>query len=146
MSASIGSGRSVQLRFRLTLADGTLVEETGSEPLALVIGDGQLAEGLERCLLGLRAGERRRFELAPLAEFGSSGEANLQRLPRDEFRGTPAPGAVIGFTTPSGEELPGTVVEVTDAQVVVDFAHPLAGHALVFEVEILEVGPPAPAS
>jgi FKBP-type peptidyl-prolyl cis-trans isomerase SlpA len=143
MSAVIAAGSRVRLRFRLTLADGTPVEQTGEEPLACTIGDGQFAPGLERCLLGLQSGQRGRFELAPLEDFGPAGEAILQRLPRAEFAESPEPGAVIAFATPSGEEQAGTIVEVLDEEVVVDFAHPLAGHALVFEVEIVAVEPPA---
>jgi len=46
---------------------------------------------------------------------------------------------IVSFTTPAGDELPGTVVEVDDEQVLVDFNHPLCGHAMDFEVEILAV-------
>jgi FKBP-type peptidyl-prolyl cis-trans isomerase SlpA len=53
------------------------------------------------------------------------------------------PGIVVAFDLPSGDEVPGTVVEVSEHEVQVDFSHPLAGHDLVFEVEILEVAAPA---
>jgi len=142
MSAPVTRGARVRMRFSLALADGTPVEATGVDPFDIVIGDGQLVDGLERCLLGLHAGERGHFELEPLDEFGPPGDPLLQRLPRSEFASPPQPGAVIGFEGPAGDEVPGTIVEVTDEEVVVDFAHPLAGHPLVFDVEIIEVGPP----
>lgn len=142
MSPAVTRGARVRLRFRLALADGTPVEDTGGEPFEFTVGDGQLAEGLERCLLDLRAGERGHFELEPLEEFGEPGESLLERMPRSEFTVPVEPGVVIGFTGPAGEELPGTVVEVTDEEVIVDFAHPLSGHALVFDFEILGVAPP----
>ena len=50
-------------------------------------------------------------------------------------------GLIIGFTTPSGEEVPGAIQEIKDEEVVVDFNHPLAGHEVIFDVEILEVKP-----
>ncbi len=63
---------------------------------------------------------------------------------RDEFPPEMGlePGMVVGFTLPSGEEVAGTVLEVMEHEVTVDFSHPLAGRDLVWEVEILEVKPP----
>jgi FKBP-type peptidyl-prolyl cis-trans isomerase SlpA len=48
-------------------------------------------------------------------------------------------GMIVSFAMPDGEEYPGMVKEVGGAQVTVDFNHPLAGHEVLFEVEILEV-------
>ena len=48
-------------------------------------------------------------------------------------------GMVVSFALPDGEEYPGMITEVGDIQVTVDFNHPLAGHEILFEVEILEV-------
>jgi FKBP-type peptidyl-prolyl cis-trans isomerase 2 len=46
---------------------------------------------------------------------------------------------VVAFTAPSGLEVAGTVLEVGEAEVRVDFSHPLADRACVFEVEVLTV-------
>jgi FKBP-type peptidyl-prolyl cis-trans isomerase SlpA len=54
---------------------------------------------------------------------------------------TPEPGQVIGFTTPFGDEVPGLVQVVDKDGVKVDFSHPLAGHDLLFDVEIVSVSP-----
>jgi FKBP-type peptidyl-prolyl cis-trans isomerase SlpA len=47
----------------------------------------------------------------------------------------------MAFDTPAGDELSGTILQVDDDTVEVDFNHPLAGRVVVFEVEILEVVP-----
>ena len=46
---------------------------------------------------------------------------------------------IVEFATPGGEEIPGAILEVREDSVQVDFNHPLAGHEISFEVEILEV-------
>ncbi len=138
----ITDGCRVTLHFSLHLRDGTLVDQShDGEPLTVVIGKGELIAGLERCLLGLRVGERGHFELAASDDYGSRADENIHLIPRNDF---PAefkvePGMVVGFTLPSGEEVPGMVRTVSDAGVVIDFSHPLAGHDLVFDVEILSV-------
>ncbi len=138
----IAAGSRVTLHFSLHLRDGTLVDESrGGAPLVVTIGQGELVAGLEQCLLGLRAGDRRNFEIAAGDAYGPSLNNNIQSLPRDAFPPDMdiKPGMVVGFELPSGEEVPGTVVSMGDADVVIDFSHPLAGHDLVFDVEILSV-------
>ena len=144
MATVIGPNSRVRLHFRLRLADGTEVDASvGEEPLSVTLGQGALIEGLERRLVGLCVGERRRLEIPALEAYGPIEAGTLSTLPRSEFppEAEPAPGAVIAFATPQGEEVPGTVVTVRPTEVVVDFSHPLAGHDLVFEVEILAVDP-----
>jgi len=136
-------GHRVMLQFRLCLRDGTVVDQShGGEPLTITMGQGDLISGLEQCLLGLRVGERGHFELTASDAYGSRLESNIRGVPRDGFPPDMVvePGMVVGFMLPSGEEVPGTVMTVGDADVMVDFSHPLAGHDLVFDVEIMSVG------
>lgn len=138
---AIGPGDKVSFDFTLTLADGTQVDANGERPLSVVIGQGELLECLERRLIGLDAGARERFEIPSTETLAESGGDTLQTVARSDFPADLAlePGVVIGFELPSGEEVPGTVVEVGDQDVVIDFAHPLAGHDLVFEVHVRSV-------
>jgi len=138
----IGPRREVLMHYTVTLDDGTVADTSREdEPLRFVVGDGSLVDTLERRLYGLRAGDQRVFELQPHEAFGYSDLDNIHRLPRADF---PAdlplePGTIIGFDTPSGEEVPGTIQGLEDDVVVVDFNHPLAGYEITFDVEILEV-------
>lgn len=142
MADAIGPKSRVRLHFRLRLADGTEVDASfGADPLSVTLGQGELIEGLERRLLGLRAGDRQCLEVPALEAYGAIEEGTLSTLPRGDFPPEVelAPGAVIAFATPQGDEVPGTVVAVGETEVLVDFSHPLAGHDLIFEVEILSV-------
>jgi len=135
---------TVTLHLSLALEDGTVAESTfEDEPLTFTMGDGTLVEGLELGLYGLKAGDTQRLVLEPEQAFGLHDPAKLHQLSRSEFSRELElePGVIIGFDTPSGEELPGTVVSLTDALVEVDFNHPLAGRVVVFEVEIIAVVP-----
>jgi len=137
-------GSRVTLHYTLRLADGHVVETTREgAPATHTIGAGNWLAALEDRLIGLAAGEVRRFEIAA-AEMGMPEAPEPQVMPRDEFPPEMAleAGMVIGFTLPSGEEVAGTVLEATEHEVTVDFSHPLANRALVWEVEILEVRPP----
>lgn len=135
-------GDRVTLHYTLSLANGKVVDTTRDKaPADLLLGASDLLPAFERCLLGLRAGDVRRFEIPCADAFGPSETDGVQAIPRDEFPKhlDPKPDLVVAFELPSGEEIPGTVVEVTDREVYVNFSHPLAGYDLVFETEILRV-------
>lgn len=141
----IGPGSKVMLHFTIALEDGMVAESTfDDEPVEFVIGRGELQEGLERALYGLKTGDNQTFTILPEQGFGLRDARAEQLLARDEF---PAqipiePGVIIEFTTPRGDEVPGTIKAITHDQVNVDFNHPLAGHKIKFTVKILAVSNP----
>ncbi len=147
MSDAIGDASEVVMHFSLLLADGTVVDSSrGGDPMGFVLGVGTLETGLEVLLHGLCAGDRAQFNLAPGQAFGQPDPAGVHQMARAEF---PADlnleeGAVVEFTTPGGDSVPGTVVGFDGSEVTVDFNHPLAGRELRFEVEILSVNTPGP--
>jgi FKBP-type peptidyl-prolyl cis-trans isomerase SlpA len=140
----IGAGSTVTLHLALVLEDGRVAESTfDAEPHTFTLGDGSLLPGLELALYGLRPGDAQRLVLHPEQAFGVRDPAKLHHLPRAVFADDISlePGIIIGFTDTGGEEIPGTVLSVNDAAVDVDFNHPLAGHAITFDVEIIDVVP-----
>ena len=144
MKYPISPESTVTLHLSLMLEDGTVAESTfEDEPLTFTMGDGTLEEGLELGLYGLKAGDTQRLVLQPGQAFGLHDPDKLHQLSRSEFSEELAlePGVIIGFDTPAGEELSGTVVALTDEAVDVDFNHPLAGRVVAFEVEIITVVP-----
>ena len=144
MKYPISPESTVTLHLSLTLEDGTVAESTfDDEPLMFTMGDGTLVEGLELGLYGLKAGDRQRLVLQPEQAFGLHDPDKRHQLARADFSAELAleAGVIIGFDTPSGEELSGTIISLTDETVAVDFNHPLAGRVVVFEVEIIAVLP-----
>jgi FKBP-type peptidyl-prolyl cis-trans isomerase SlpA len=135
------------LHYRLSLAEsgGDVVSTFGGPPATLQLGAGQMAEPLERCLLGLAEGSRARFELAPDEAFGARTQEFVRRIARAEFdamcdEGSEfAPGALLQFPGPGGATLAGVLREIDAEAALVDFNHPLAGQRVCLEVEILGV-------
>lgn len=140
----ISEGTRVVLHFALLLEDGEAVDSTfEKEPATLTLGDGNLPDGFESCLLGLQAGDKKSFTVLPEKAFGQHNPSNVQQLARTSFANIDEleEGMIIGFTDKAGGELPGVIVEINDRQVEVDFNHPLAGRTLTFKVEIVDVSP-----
>lgn len=146
MPETVQPGSRIRVHYTLSLPDGSVVDSTREgDPASWVVGSGECVELLESRLIGLCAGDRRRFEIT--ANESSVGQAydpaSRQILPRADFPpdAQPVAGQIIGFTTPDGGEVPGWIVEANELEVIVDFSHPLIGRDLVFDVEILMVEP-----
>ena len=141
--AEIGPGSEVVMHFSIELEDGTLVDSTreDNQPIEFVMGDGTFLEGLELALYGLKQGEKQSLKIGPENTYGFPDDENIHTMERSVFPEEMklAPGVIVGFDTPSGEELPGTILKVEDEKVKVDFNHPLAGHEIDFEVEIIAI-------
>ena len=141
---TIGAGSQVTMFFTLSLEDGTVADATEKdEPFTFTMGDGALIEGLELMLYGLKVGDKQCLSIEPQDAFGFSDIENIHTLPRETFAADlpTEPGTVIEFETPSGEKIPGTIEVVKENEIIVDFNHPLAGHTIVFAVEILDIQP-----
>ncbi|EAQ95832.1 FKBP-type peptidyl-prolyl cis-trans isomerase [Congregibacter litoralis] len=139
MDGNVGEGTRVFLNFSLALEDGAEVDSNfGGEAVSFAIGDGSLLPGFERRIIGMQSGERKLFQVPPEEAFGQPNENNVQRVPRDGFDEDLELelGLVCSFADASGGELPGMIVGFDDTEVTVDFNHPLAGHTILFDVQI----------
>ncbi|WP_455380489.1 FKBP-type peptidyl-prolyl cis-trans isomerase [Acidihalobacter prosperus] len=142
MSRAIGPQSRVRLHYSITLEDGRVADATDAEtPLEIELGTGVLHPNLEELLLGRRAGDKDVVTLSPEKGFGEWDEDLVQTLPRHDFPNdmSVSPGHIIGFETPGGDEVPGTILEVEENAIILDFNHPLSGHTLTIGLEILEV-------
>lgn len=139
MDGNVDEGTRVFLNFSLALEDGAEVDSNfGGEAVSFAIGDGSLLPGFERRIIGMQSGERKLFQVPPEEAFGQPNENNVQRVPRDGFDESLELelGLVCSFADASGGELPGMIVGFDDSEVTVDFNHPLAGHTILFDVQI----------
>ena len=135
----------VTMHHRLGLTDGSILEDTfDQEPMTFHLGSGELAEGLELALLDLQEGDEQTLDIGPDLAFGFPDEIAVHTLDRNEFdpQYQLEEGLIIEFSTPSGETLPGTILEFDDATVKVDFNHPLAGQTVRYSVKIIDVQNP----
>lgn len=127
------------LHYRVTSSDGVeFISTFGSRPATLQMGNGELAEPLEQCLLGVTVGEHRVFELPPNQAFGVHNEQLVQRLPVTDFPADASTElfAPVEFRNAAGLQFSGIIRERNADDLLVDFNHPLAGKSLRFEVEI----------
>jgi FKBP-type peptidyl-prolyl cis-trans isomerase SlpA len=140
----IGEGTRVTLHFALRLADGEVIDSNFErEPATFTVGDGNLLQGFEQSIFGLKEGDRKTLVITPEQGFGQRNPNNIQEIPRSQFGADIQleEGLMLSFADAQKTELPGVVKRFNDDVVVVDFNHPLAGREIFFDVAILKIEP-----
>lgn len=141
---SIGPGTKVTLHFALRLPSGEVIDSNFErDPATFTVGDGNLLQGFEKAIFGLREGDRETVLIKPEESFGQRNPNNIQEIPRAQFSADIelSEGLMLSFADAQKTELPGVVQRFDDDVVVVDFNHPLAGREILFEVAILQIEP-----
>lgn len=129
------------IHYKLSHANGALVDEAWDEPLVFEVGDGQLDPCLEKCVLDAKLGELQTFLLGASEAFGERYDEAFQFMSRDDF---PSDfnfelDAAVEFQTPAGDAYVGCIDQIEAQQVRVNFNHPLAGADVSFQVKILDI-------
>lgn len=111
----------------------------GGEPLAVLIGHGNIIPGLEKAMEGHEAGDRFEAEVPAAEAYGERREGLGQRVPKKHFQGAKLePGMQVVLNTNFGPRAV-TIEKVGMTTVDIDLNHPMAGKDLVFDIEIVEV-------
>ncbi len=138
----VEQGRTVVFHYTGTLADGSVFDSSRERrPMEVQIGAGQTPPGFESGIMGMRVGESRTFTIGPEDAYGAYYEDLCRRVEKERLAGPE--GIKVGMeyeiaVTPN-RSVVGTVVEVGEEDVLIDLNHPLAGKALTYEVECLEI-------
>jgi FKBP-type peptidyl-prolyl cis-trans isomerase SlyD len=135
----------VTLHYRLTLDDGSLVEEsTADDPLTYLHGHDSVIPGLEEELGGMAIGERKMVVVEPDDAYGEYDpdeviEVDKTDLPPDI---QPAIGMMVAVPDEEGNHDIAQVTEIETDYIKLDFNHPLAGKRLHFDVTVAELRDP----
>jgi FKBP-type peptidyl-prolyl cis-trans isomerase SlyD len=149
----ISDDKIVSLTYDLTVGeegDKELMERaTPERPLTFLFGMGMMLEAFERNVEGLQVGDKFSFTLAPEEAYGEFIEENVVDLPKQIFEVDGkfdaeriAEGETLQMMDQQGNRMMGSVMEVKEEVVVMDFNHPLAGEILHFDGEVIDVHEP----
>jgi FKBP-type peptidyl-prolyl cis-trans isomerase SlyD len=142
---NIAKNNVVELSFKLFLDDfdGELIQEfTKDEPFKFIFGTGSLLESFEDNIKGMSPGDKFKFKLTAEEAYGEVDEEAIIDLPHSFFNIDEDYiyiGSVLPFKDEEGNEIEGTIIDINDDAVTVDFNHPLAGEDLYIEGEVLSV-------
>ena len=139
---TIQNDKVVTMHYHLTDSDGQVLDSShGSDPLTYLHGAGHIIQGLEQALTGLDVGATKTVEVAPADAYGEHDANAIQTVPRQELAGIAnlEVGMQLQAQHPDGRTVTLFVKEIREQEVILDSNHPLAGMALTFDVEIMEI-------
>lgn len=135
--------RSLLCHMNIVLSDGSTADSTkaSGKPARLNVGDGTLSPAFEAQLATLVEGDKHSFTLEAIDAFGESNPDAIHYLDRSRFPADMSleAGVIVSFAGPGGSEIPGIVRDVAGDSITVDLNHPLAGHKITFELDVVKV-------
>ncbi len=139
------SGDTVKIHYTGALDDGTEFDSSaGREPLEFAIGSGQVIPGFDSAVDGMTVGDGKTVTIPAGEAYGERHEQLVQEVPKtalpDEMK--PEIGMQLQSQGPDGQVMNLQVTAVEDDSITVDANHPLAGQALTFTIELIEIAKP----
>ncbi len=132
---------------RVKSNEGEVIESVDAEkPLNFIYGTGRMLPKFEENLAGLTVGDNFQFMIPCSEAYGPFTPEAIVDLPISIFvvngelqKEMLIVNSVIPMQDNNGNHLNGTVLEVTDENVKMDFNHPLADEDLYFSGQVTEV-------
>lgn len=136
------SGDTVKIHYTGTLDDGTQFDSsTGRDPLQFTLGSGQVIPGFDKAVEGMAVGDSKSVNIPAEDAYGPRREQMVQKVPRSALPDNldPEEGMALQAKGQDGQVINLTVTAVGDSSITVDANHPLAGKALNFQIELVDI-------
>ena len=136
------SGDTVRIHYTGKLDDGTEFDSSaGRDPLEFALGSGQVIPGFDAAVDGMTIGESKSVRIEAVNAYGEHHTELVQDVPRTALPEEldPQVGMQLQGESPDGQMLRLTITSVAEATITVDGNHPLAGQALTFDIELVEI-------
>jgi FKBP-type peptidyl-prolyl cis-trans isomerase 2 len=142
----VPAGRHVKIHYIGTLEDGTEFDNSykRGEPLEFVMGSRKVLGGIEDLVNTLGVGTKGHVHILAGSAFGAYNEDLIDRIPKASVSNADKlpVGNYVMLKGEGGRPVRAKIVSVGDDEIVLDYNHPLAGHDIDFEVELVDVEEP----
>ncbi|MFD0797612.1 peptidylprolyl isomerase [Maribacter chungangensis] len=138
----VKEGDVVLVHYTGKLSDGQVFDSSlQREPLEVKLGEGNLIPGFEKGLLDMAPAEKKIIVIDKKEAYGEKQEELFQTVPKEHLPQeiTPEVDMALVAANEDGSERQLRIAEVNENDIVVDANHPLAGHDLTFELELVAI-------
>lgn len=122
--------------------EGEIIDQSEkNDPLGYLHGHNNLVPGLEKTLAGKAKGDSFKVRVAAEEGYGAYDDSLVRSVEKKHFEteGELEIGMRFQLDTPDGETLVFQLTELNGDHVTIDGNHPLAGVALNFEIQIVDI-------
>jgi peptidylprolyl isomerase len=139
--AKAKSGDTVRVHYTGTLNDGQQFDTSrGGEPLTFTLGEGNVIAGFDQAVSGMEVGDEKRVTIPAEEAYGPHREELTLRVPREELPTDLQLYEGAQLRMEQGDQVMVVTVRSLDAEsVTLDANHALAGEALTFDLQLVEI-------
>lgn len=133
---------TVKVHYTGKLSNGQVFDSSlEREPLEITLGQGMLISGFEKGMMNMKVNEKKTINIPVSEAYGDVQEALFHKVLKEQLPQeiTPEVGMALGSKNPDGTEVQFRIAEVNDDHIIIDANHPLAGHDLIFDLELIEI-------
>ena len=132
----------VKVHYTGKLVNGQVFDSSlEREPLQVELGKGQLIPGFEKGLIDMEVNEKKTITIEKKDAYGEVNEDFFHKVAKSELPEDIKPEVGMGLvgSNADGSEQQFTIAKVEEDAIIIDANHPLAGHDLVFDLELVEI-------
>ncbi len=154
-SKTVKSGDMIQVDYTGKLENGTVFDTSREDvakqaglyidgrkyvPITFVVGSGQVIQGFDEGVLGMKIGEEKTLRIPPEKAYGKYEETRILAIPIKELNLTnhselPEAGQTIRDV--NGNQF--KVKAVNNTHITIDTNHELAGKTLIFDIKLISI-------
>jgi len=138
---SIAADKVATIHFTITDEKGLVQDSTKDQPPYSFIGSSdQMFPAVEKKLSEMEIGSKANLSLEAIDAYGEYDEDYVKVTDRAHFPdGVELKEGMTFLTQQEDEEVPVTIKKVDEAEITIDFNHPMAGQKLKVDLELLEI-------
>lgn len=138
----VKKGDTILLDYTLRLENGTIIGSTvNNDPVEIVVGDGEIINGIEKAVTGMKEGEQQTVSINYQDAFGPYQNDLIQEIQMSclpNYRDL-LPGQTIELQNNDKDSFSATVLEIKDNTITIDANHQLAGKNIIVDLRVIEV-------
>ena len=139
----VKNGDRVKIHYTGKLKDGELFDTSRErQPLEFIVGNREIVPVLENSVIGMEAGDTKSLEVSPEEAFGPRQEELVIEVKKSSLPDhiEPCLGQKLQMKDENGNLVDLAIVEIKEETIALDANHPLAGHTLFLDLELVEIG------
>ena len=139
---AVKNGDTVRVHYHGRLTNGTTFDSSeGREPLEFKVGAGMVIKGFDNGVMDMKVGDKKTVNIPVEEAYGPKDAKLLMEFPKDRIPAdlNPQLGMDLQMSNPEGQIFQVKVAAIGPDSITLDANHPLAGEALVFDIELVEI-------
>jgi peptidylprolyl isomerase len=138
----VKSGDTVRVHYHGRLQNGNTFDSSeGRDPLEFKVGSGMVIKGFDNGVLDMKPGDKKTLNIPVEEAYGPKSDELIMEFPKANIPAdlNPSVGMELQMSNPQGQVFPVKVAAIGTEFITLDANHPLAGEALTFDIELVEI-------